>query len=287
MGTPWLFTTPATTGTGDGATDAVAAFSKPGASAKYRAAATASATVGKATRTMVFRFICHLPYAGELGQQPGTIVVPPEPDLACLVVEPSGNVPVTGHGGVAVIDGGLPIVDSGAVVDGTMGDMNIVETGGGGLSPALPISVDPNGMPARPACNVDRVGIDEPALAAPPLPVPALPVPAQALDPVPAMPPPSNRGLAVCDVDPAAPVQPGMPMVESGAGLVPGAVISVAPSGMPVGATGEPEPMARGDAAPSGEAPVPLTCAKVEPQPRNAAARAAIANCIFMVSTFL
>src|ERR1700704_294355 len=100
MGTPWLFTTPATTGTGDGATDAVAAFSKPEASQKYRAAATASATVGKATRTMVFRFICHLPYAGELGQQPGTIVVPPEPDLACLVVEPSGNVPVTGHGDI-------------------------------------------------------------------------------------------------------------------------------------------------------------------------------------------
>jgi hypothetical protein len=193
---------------------------------------------------------------------------------------------VTGHGGVAVIDGGLPIVDSGAVVDGTMGDMNIVETGGGGLSPALPISVDPNGMPARPACNVDRVGIDEPALAAP-LPVPALPVPAQALDPVPAMPPPSNRGLAVCDVDPAAPVQPGMPMVESGAGLVPGAVISVAPSGMPVGATGEPEPMERGDVAPSGEVPVPPTCARVEPPARSVAARVAITICIFMVSTFL
>jgi hypothetical protein len=163
-----------------------------------------------------------------------------------------------------------------------MGDTNIVDTGGGGLSPELPISVDPNGMPARPACNVDRVGIDEPAL-----PAPALPVPAHALDPAPAMPPPSKRGVAVCDVDPAAPEQPSMPMVESGAGLVPGAAISVAPSGMPVGATGKPEPMARGDVAPSGEAPVPLTCAKVEPQPRSVAARVAITNCIFMASTFL
>jgi hypothetical protein len=75
-------------------------------------------------------------------------------DLACLVVVPSGNVPVTGHGEVAVIDGGLAIVDSGAVVDGTMGDTNIGETGGGGLSPALPISVDPSGMLARPSCSI-------------------------------------------------------------------------------------------------------------------------------------
>jgi hypothetical protein len=187
---------------------------------------------------------------------------------------------------VAVIDGGLAIVESGVVIDGTIGDTNIVETGGRGLSPALSISVAPNGMPARPACNVDRVGIDEPALPAPALPVPALPVPAHALDPAPAMPPPSKRGVAVCDADAAAPEQPSMPMVESGAGLVPGAAISVAPSGMPVGATGEPEPMARGDVAPSGEAPVPPTCARVEPQPRSVAARVAITNCIFMVRPF-
>jgi hypothetical protein len=218
----------------------------------------------------------------KLDQQPGTIVVPPEPDLACLVVVPSGNVPVTVHGGVAVIDGGLAIVDSGAVVEGAMGDTNIVETGGGGLSPALPISVAPNGMPARPACNVGRVGIDEPAL-----PAPALPVAVHAFDPAPAMPPPSKRGVAVCDVDPAAPEQPSMPMVASGAGLVPGAVISVAPSGMPVGPTGEPDPMARGDVALSGEVPIPLTCARVEPQPRSAAASVVIKNCIFMTSTFL
>jgi hypothetical protein len=113
-------------------------------------------------------------------------------DLACLVVEPSGNVPVTGHGGAVVIDGGALIVESGAAVDGTMGDTNIVETGGGGLSPAVPSSVEPNGIPARPTCNVDRDGIDEPAL-----PVPALPVAAQALDAAPAAPPPSNNGVAV------------------------------------------------------------------------------------------
>jgi hypothetical protein len=189
---------------------------------------------------------------------------------------------VTGQGGVPVIDGGLAIVESGVAVDGTMGDTNIVETGGRGLSPALSISVAPNGMPARPACNADRVGIDEPTL-----PTPAPPVAMHALDPAPVMPPPSKRGVAVCDVDPAAAEQPGMPMVESGAGLVPGAAISVAPSGMPVGATGEPDPVASGDVALSAEVPVPPTCAEVEPQPRSVAARVAITNCIFMASTFL
>src|SRR4029077_14033222 len=120
------------------------------------------------------------------------------------------------------------------------------------LSPALPISVAPNGMPARPACNVGRVGIDEPAL-----PAPALPAPAHALVPALVSPPPSKRGMAACDVDPAAPEQPSMPMVERGAGLVPGAAISVARSGMPVGAAGEPDPMATGDVALSAEVPVP------------------------------
>jgi len=196
---------------------------------------------------------------------------------------------VTGQGGVVPIGAGLPIVNWGEEVAGAIGETNIVDTGGGGLSPKLPISVEPNGIPARPACNVDRVGIDEPAPAVPaPLvpapPVPAPPVPAQALVAPPGMPPPSNRGVAVCDICP--PVVEQL-MVVGGAGLVPGAVISVAPSGMPVGATGEPDPMARGDVALSGEVPIPPTCARVELQPRSAAARVAITNCIFMVSTFL
>jgi hypothetical protein len=146
---------------------------------------------------MIFRFICYLAHAGEWVQQPGTIVVPvEEDDLDCLVVVPSGNVPVTGHGGVIPVDGGAPIVDSGVAVGGTMGDTNIGEMGGGGLSPALPISVDPSGILARPTCSVDRGGIDEPALPVPVLPVPALPIPTQALDAAPVM-PPSNSGIAV------------------------------------------------------------------------------------------
>jgi hypothetical protein len=118
-----------------------------------------------------------------MGQHPGTPIVPAE-DLVCRVVEPSGNVPLTEHGGAAVAAGTASIADRGVVTDGTMGDTNIVEAGGGGLRPALPSSVEPRGMPARPALNVERVGIDEPVLA----------VPAQAFDAAPAVPPPSNSG---------------------------------------------------------------------------------------------
>ena len=76
-------------------------------------------------------------------------------DLAPLSVAVPENTPVTGHGGAAAVDGRLPVVDGGDAIDGMMGDTNIVDTGGGGLSPALPSSVEPNGMAARPTCNVD------------------------------------------------------------------------------------------------------------------------------------
>ena len=218
-------------------------------------------------------FPVHLPPCScrRMGQHPGAPIVPAE-DLVCLVVEPSGNVPVIGHGDAAAVPGAASIVARGAVTDGTTGDTNIVETGGAGLSPASPNSVEPSGMPARPALNVGRAGIDEP---------PA-PVPAQPLDAAPAMPPPSNSGAAAWDVGPPGLEQPMAPIVEDGAGLVPGVVISVAPNGMPVGATGTPEPTVRGDAAPSGDVPTPPTCAEAELPPRRETAKAAITRCIFM-----
>jgi hypothetical protein len=219
-----------------------------------------------------------------MAQQPGPaelLCVAPE-SLDCLVVTPSGNVPVTGHGAVTVIDGEIPRVDSGAVVDGTMGETNVVDTGGSGLRPGLANSVEPSGMLARPACNVDRRGIDEPALSAPAPPVVAPLAPAQPLD-APAMPPPSNRAVAVCDVDPPGLEQPVMPMVAGGAGLVPGAAISVAPRGMPVEPTGAVVPMARGDVAASGCVPIAPTWAKAEPQLRSAAVKVAVANSTFML----
>jgi hypothetical protein len=189
---------------------------------------------------------------------------------------------VTGHGGVVVIDGEIPVVDSGAAVDGAMGETNVVDTGGSGLRPGLASSVEPSGMLARPACSVDRCGIEEPVLSAPAPPVAAPPAPAQLLD-TPAMPPPSNRAVAVCDVDPPGLEQPIMPMVAGGAGLVPGAASSVAPRGTPVEPTGALVPMARGDVAASGCVPIAPTWARVEPQPRSAAPKVAIANSIFML----
>jgi hypothetical protein len=182
-------------------------------------------------------------------------------------VTESGNAPVIGHGGAAAVGGGAPIIDKGEAIDGAMGDTNMVETGGG-LSPALPSSVEPNGMAVRPTLNVDSAGVDEPTL----------PVPAQPLEAAPAVPPPSNSGATVCDVGPPTPEQPMTPIAEEGAGLMPGVVISVAPNGMPVGATGKPGPMARGDVAPSDEPPT-ATCAKTEPQPKREAARVAVTRC--------
>jgi hypothetical protein len=241
---------------------------------RYRAPAIASAAVGRAARKMIFRFICYLAHAGELIQQPEAPVDPAE-ERAPLTVTESENAPVTGHGGADADDGGAVVVDRGVAIDGTTGDTNRVETAGGGLSPALPSSVEPNGIAARPTLNVDSAGIDEPTL----------PVPAQSLDAAPAMPPPSNSAAADCDVGPAPPEQPIVPIAEDGAGLVPGVVISVAPSGMPAGATAMPGPMASGDVAPSGDGPTP-TCAKADAPPRRDATRVAITKCIFMDSTF-
>jgi hypothetical protein len=67
---------------------------------------------------------------------------------------------------------------------------------------------------------------------------------------------------------------------------MPGVAISVAPSGMPIGATGEPLPNASGDVAPIGEVPIPPTWAKAKLPPRREAAMAAITTCIFMGSPF-
>jgi hypothetical protein len=200
----------------------------------------------------------------------------------CLVVTPSGNDPVTGHGGAEVVDGETPRVDSGTIIDGAMEGTNVVETGGNGLRPGLASSVDPKGILAGPACNVGRCGIDEPVLSAPAPPIVAPPAPAQLLD-APAMPPPSNWAVAVCAVDPPGLEQPIVPMVTGGAGLVPGAAISVAPRGMPVEPRGALVPRAKGVVAASGCVPIEPTWARVEPQPRSAAAKVAIATCIFML----
>ena len=64
-------------------------------------------------------------------------------------------------------------------------------------------------------------------------------------------------------------------------GLTAGAASSVAPIGILVGGTGEPEPKPSGDVTPSGgpgEMLIPPTCANAEPQSRRNAARTATAT---------
>jgi hypothetical protein len=215
----------------------------------------------------------------EIVQQPGPAALLEEELLDCLVVTPSGNDPVTGHGGAMVVDGDTARVDSGAVIDGAMGETNVVDAGGKGLRPGLASSVDPKGMLAGPACNVDKCGIDEPVLSTPAPAAVAPFAPAQLLD-APAMPPPSNGAVAVCAVDPFGLEQP---MVVGGAGLVPGAASSVAPRGMPVEPTVALLPKAKGVVGASGCVPIAPTWARVEPQLRRAAAKVAVANRIFML----
>ena len=99
------------------------------------------------------------------------------------------------------------------------------------------------------------------------------------------MPPPSNTGLAADDVGPPVPEQPIVPIAE-GAGLMPGVVISVAPSGIPMGPTAIPRPMARGDVAFIGEVPAPPTCAKAALQPRKEAASVTTTMGVFMAAPF-
>jgi hypothetical protein len=184
--------------------------------------------------------------------------VPPE----CVVLQQpledvdvpvADDIPVVGHGTVLV-----PV--------GTTGDWVVIS--GNGLSPPTASSVDPIGIPTRPTVEreasvgeeADAVGLDDAAALA------------QVPDAVPAMPAPSNSGVGadvpvtapVAGDDPSAPEHVVADMVEPRSTpleadeLTLGVANSVAPSGIPVGATGTPAPMPSGDVMPMGAAmPVP------------------------------
>jgi hypothetical protein len=180
-----------------------------------------------------------------------------------------------------------------------------VRAADGGERPAPPSSVEPSGIPTRPT--------DDTELIPPPDDGPAnelLPIEAQAPDAVPVMPPPSNIDVSdvsavdvpvledvpvielptvpkdVCGIEPpmpehvvALPVVAPIGDAPDIVGLTPGDASSVAPKGVPVGATGEPGPMPSGDVMPSGELGeilIPPTCAKAEPQLKRTAAVVAI-----------
>ena len=197
----------------------------------------------------------------------------------------------------------------------TVGNTLIVGTAAAELTPRLPISVDPIGIPVRapPPGVVGDVGVDDEAILLEPEPhipdipevssipevvdipdvadipdevdIPDVAAVAGAADPA-AIPPPSKLAVdpniddgEVPKVEHVVPLL-GIAMVPVtvGAGLTPGDAISVEPRGMPVGDTVEPVPKPSGEVAPivGVGAAIPLTCAVAALQTTSAGRIAAI-----------
>jgi hypothetical protein len=183
-----------------------------------------------------------------------------------------------GHGTV------LPSIETGAdrfgittrgvnVIRGT--DGLAVKATEAGLRPPTPISVEPIGMPILPTDGTEPIPVSNEVEA----PGPAKePVVAQVPDALPVIPPPSKTEFVVlgiaaieppapsdapdealspkdaCGIDPPIPphvatllVKGLMGDVPDVVGLTPGVASSVAPIGIPVGATRDPRPMPSGD----------------------------------------
>jgi hypothetical protein len=194
--------------------------------------------------------------------------------------------------GVPTVDGvGLivPMVDGNElvpIVDG-LG----VGTTTNGLIPPLFISTEPNGIPDRavPAGDADD---DEPMLLEP---VPQIADVAALLGndvPIPIPVPPPSNVLEPDIPDDELPVAehvvpfPVIPMVPLVAGLSPGDASSVAPMGIPVGATDEPGVMPSGEVAaiPGVGVPTPPTCANTGLLPNSAASNAVVNTRRIMIS---
>jgi hypothetical protein len=215
------------------------------------------------------------------------------------------DIPTTGAISLAGQETPLPGVAVGA--DG-LG----IRTSGGGLNPPVPSSVEPNGIPARPTVDAEPIPLGDDADAAGD-PDGVLTMGAQVPDAVPSSPPPSKT---VLDADIPAPAElipeaavvelpiPGeaceskppahvavTPVAEprgdapDAIGLTPGDASSVAPSGIPVGATGEAGPMPSGDVIPSGDGPLPAICADAGLKPNTAVVITMIAARIILASS--
>jgi hypothetical protein len=222
------------------------------------------------------------------------------------------SIPVTEHGRPVPVVDMVPVVDDVPIpsVDDELG----VGTTINGLTPALPISTEPNGIPVRAAPEGDGDDMTEddeapglePQIAAVPVlldtvipmsvPVPTgAPMPVlNALVPAP-IPPPSKTllvpGLPVASRAMAEHVlpKPGKAIGPVGAGLSPGDASSVAPMGMPVGATGEPGAMPSGEVAlmPGVGMPAPPTCANTGVPPSRADSIAEINTRRVMISIMI
>jgi len=213
------------------------------------------------------------------------------------------GIPVMGSVGAvtAVVFGvGSVTADTVEIVEGmalTVGVTVMIGTAAAELTPRLPISVEPIGMPVRgtPPGAVGDIGVDDAARLPEPAPhmlwVPEVSIRADVGEipdddiaivlggvTVPTgTPPPSNVLVEPNIVDGAVPmvehtVLPMMPVEGSGAGLTPGEAISVAPNGMPVPPTGAPGTMPSGDVAESeGVGITPACCATAGPHSRTEA----------------
>jgi hypothetical protein len=171
-------------------------------------------------------------------------VIPPEEvagaDASNVVAGGVVGEIMKGVAGIAVVTGSVLVIDVG---------------GSSGLTPPLPISKEPNGIPVRatPPGVTGDVAANDALEVVPHGPdagvLPGIDIPA----PIP-IPPPSK---VVVEPDIADNV---LPVVGQGNGLSPGDASCVAPIGIPVGATDEPGVMPSGDVAPM--VGVRLTCAR-------------------------
>jgi len=204
-------------------------------------------------------------------------------------------------------------VPNGVDVPG-VGDVKPVAGHGAGLTPKFPSSVEPIGtlgIPKRGVPAIDgAVGCEETALPTAGVwlhvlvDIVLVPEVPGCVAPMPVLTPPASK----------SPLEPGVPIIAvpipvlvepkqvvpapnvdaprpNDPGLTPGVASSVAPMGIPVGATEEPEGL-----MPSGEvepipkfgpgAAIPPTCAWPEPQPSNIAIVAAISVRVIVVSSF-
>jgi hypothetical protein len=188
-------------------------------------------------------------------------------------------------------EGENPVVEHGMPLPIVEGFGLGVGTTSNGLTPALPISTEPNGIPVRaaPPGEVGDVAAEDEALLLELGPhVPEVAAPPGNV-PVPTPSPPPSKFVLKPDIPPDIPNDgpptakhvvpfPVIPIVPAGAPLTPGDASSVAPMGIPVGGTGEPAAMPSGEVAPIPGVglPIPPTCANAGMQPKSAACIAAI-----------
>jgi hypothetical protein len=188
-----------------------------------------------------------------------------------------------------------PVVEHGMPLPIVEGFGLGVGTTSNGLTPALPISTEPNGIPVRaaPPGEVGDVAADDEALLLELVPhVPEVAAPPGNV-PVPTPSPPPSKFVPEPDIpDDGLPMTkhvvpfPVIPIVPAGTPLSPGDASSVAPMGIPVGGTGKPGAMPSDEVAPIPGVglPIPPTCANAGMQPKSTACIAAINTRRIMIS---